>query len=334
MRVVVFGASGYLGRAVGDELVGRGHDVLGVSRSARASVHLRAGGTTARCDLVTATDAELDALLGGASAAVWCLGPDDRSPLPAPVAATLDRLLVQPTVRAAAAARRAGLARFVILGSYFATFHRLHPAWDLAGRHPYIAARLAQTEGAEAAAPGLVSVLEIPFVFGPVEGTVSLWKPLLFEPLRRSPVGFAPSGGSAAVTATDVARAVSAVVEGAAPAGRYPLGVDNISYRRLAHLVLDELGRSGRPVLPLPALVVTAGAMSAGAVHRLRGRGSGLDGRHVAGDVVARRLHLDPDTCCRPLGLEPSSIEDAVRATVRAAYPERVADQEIDPGRE
>lgn len=333
MRVVVFGASGYLGRAVGDELVARGHDVLGVSRSARAGVRLRAEGTTARADLVTATDAELASLLAGAGAAVWCLGPDDRAPLPAPVAATLDRLLVQPTVRAAAAARRAGLARFVILGSYFATFDRLHPAWGLAPRHPYVRARVEQTAQAEAAAPGLVAALEIPFVFGPVEGTVPLWKPLLFEPLRRSPVGFAPGGGSAAVTAADVARAAVAVVEGAAPVGRYPLSVDNVSYRRLAHLVLDELGRR-RPVLPLPAAVVTAGAMAAGAVHRVRGRGSGLDVRHVAADVVARRLYLDPESCCRPLGLEPAPIEDAVRATVRAAYPGRVANEEIDPGRE
>lgn len=44
MRVVVFGSSGYLGRAVGDQLVARGHDVLGVSRSARATVRLRAEG--------------------------------------------------------------------------------------------------------------------------------------------------------------------------------------------------------------------------------------------------------------------------------------------------
>lgn len=318
--MVVLGASGYLGRAVGDELLARGHDVLGVSRSARASARLQAEGTTARADLVTASDGELDGLLAGAGGAVWCLGPDDRAPLPAPVPATLSRELVAPTARAAAAARRAGLARFVILGSYFATFDRLRPEWGLARRHPYIGARVEQAAQAEAAAPGMVAVLEIPFVFGPVAGTVPLWKPLLFEPLRRSPVGFAPAGGSAAVTATDVARAAAAVVEGAAPAGRHPLSVDNISYRRLAQLVLDELGRGGRPVLPLPAPVVTAGAVATGAVHRLRGRGTGLDVRRVARDIVARHLHLDPDTYCRPLGLTPASVDEAVRATVQAAY--------------
>lgn len=323
MRVVVLGASGYLGRAVGDELVARGHDVLGVSRSARASARLRAEGTTARSDLVTATDAELDGLLAGAGAAVWCLGPDDRAPLPAPVPATLERLLVAPTARAAAAARRVGASRFVILGSYFATFDRLQPGWRLAARHPYIGARLEQAARAEAAAPGLVAVLEIPFVFGAVEGTVPLWKPLLFEPLRRSPVGFAPGGGSAAVTHTDVARAAAAAVEAAVPAGRLPLSVDNISYRRLSRLVLDELGRPRRPVLGLPAPVVTAGAVTTGAVHRVRGRGTGLDVRLVARDIVARHLHLDPEVHGRPLGLEPAPIDDAVRATVRAAYSER-----------
>lgn len=322
MRVVVFGASGYLGRAVGDELLARGHDVLGVSRSARASARLRAEGTTARADLVTATDRELDGLVAGAGAVVWCLGPDDRAPLPAPVPPTLDRLLVAPTVRAAAAAHRAGAGRFVILGSYFATFDRLHPEWVLARRHPYVGARLEQAARAEAAAPGMVAVLEIPFVFGAVPGIVPLWKPLLFEPLRRSPVGFAPAGGSAAVTHLDVARVAVAAVEGAMPAGRHPLSVDNISYRHLAGLVLDELGRR-RPVLGLPAPVVTAGAVVTGAIHRLRGRGSGLDVRHVARDIVARELHLDPEIHGRPLGLTPTSVDEAVRATVRAAYPDQ-----------
>ena len=120
-----------------------------------------------------------------------------------------------------------------------------------------------------------------------------------------------------------MARAAAAVIEGAAPPGRYPLAVDNISYRRLARLVLSEMGRRV-PVVPLPLTAVTAGAVVTGTVHRLQGRGAGLAVRHVAGDILARRLHLDPETHSRPLGLNPASVDDAVRATVRAAYPDRL----------
>lgn len=319
MRVVVLGGSGLLGRAVGDALVRRGHDVVAVSRSGSCGDAVAASGTVVRADLVRAAPAELDGLLTGADAAVWCLGPDDRAPLPAPAHATLERLLVEPTARAASAARRLGLRHFAVLGSYFTAFERLRPEWSLSRRHPYVRARVAQAATAEAAAPGLVSVLELPFVFGAVPGVEPMWKKVFFEPLRRSPIAFTLPGASAAVTHRDVATAAVALVEGAAPAGRYPLAVDNLEYRRFTDLVLDELGRRG-PVLTLPAPLLEAGVGATSAVNRLRGLASGLDQRRAVRDVLARRLVLDPQEFSAPLGLTPGSVDEAVRETVRAAY--------------
>ena len=127
MRVLVLGASGFLGRSIGDELLSRRHDVVAVSRSGAASATMLAQASVVRADLTTAGDAELDALHDGVDAVVHCLGPDDRDTLAVPVSASLDRLLVGTTVRAAHTARRAGVTAFVVLGSYFSTFDRLHP---------------------------------------------------------------------------------------------------------------------------------------------------------------------------------------------------------------
>ena len=321
MRVVVLGSSGLLGRSVTDELLARGHEVVGVSRSGAATPALAVTGRVVRADLSTASDAALDALLDGAAAAVHCLGPDDRAPLPLPVERTLAEQLVGTTRRVAAAAGRRGLGHLVVLGSYFTAFDRLHPDWGLT-RHPYVAARRAQAEQARAAAGRTaVSVLEIPFVFGHVAGTQSVLKDLYLDRLRRGPVGIALAGGTAAVANTDVARAAAAVVEGGAGPGPLPLAVDNLTYRRLSGIVLEELGRRV-PVAVLPGPVVTLGAVALDLRYRLRGRGTGLLARHAARDLLARRLYLDPAEHAVPLGLVPRSLDGAVRETVRGSYPQ------------
>jgi nucleoside-diphosphate-sugar epimerase len=311
-----------LGRAIGDALLGAGHDVAGVCRSGGVSTRLANEGSVRRADLTVATDAELDDLLDGANAVIYCLGPDDRMPLAAPAAASLERLLVGTTVRAAQAARRCRVEHFVILGSYFSTFDRLHPEWGLSARHPYIRARAEQASRAERAAEGTVSVLEIPFVFGTIPGVVPPLKDVLFDRIRFGPVGLTVSGGTAAVRQADVASAALAVVEGAAPPGRYPLAVDNLTYRHLARIVLTESGGQ-RPLLTVPSPVVTAGVVAAAAVHRLRGRAMGLAPLHLSSDILRRHLYLDPVKHCAPLGLVPGSVDEAIREAVRAAYPTR-----------
>lgn len=321
MRIVVLGASGLLGRAVGEELVDRGHQVVAVSRSGGAGPRVAAGGTVVRADLVAATDDALDRILAGAGAAVWCLGPDDRAPLPVPIEATLERLLVDPTVRAARAARRQGVGAFVILGSYFSTLSRLHPEWGLPARHPYIAARAAQADQARAVAPERVSVVEIPFVFGAVPGVEPMWTEVLFRRLRRGPVAMTFPGGTAAVVHTDVARAVALLAEREVPPGRYPLAAANLSYRHLCSVVVAELGRRV-PVVTMPAPLLTAGVRATDRWYRLRGRTLALNPRHIATDVLSRHLLLDPAGCCAPFGLTPGPVDDAIRATVRAAYPD------------
>ncbi len=320
MRVVVLGASGLLGRTIGEELIDRGHEVVAVSRSAGAGPRVTAQGTVVSADLVTAGDDDLDRLLAGAGAAVWCLGPDDRAPVAVPAEATLERLLVAPTVRAAQAARRHGLGAFVILGSYFSTLHRLHAHWELPARHPYIAARQAQAARAREAAPERVSVVEIPFVFGAVPGVEPLWKEVLFRRLRRGPVAMTFPGGTAAALHTDVARAAVLLAEGAVPPGRYPVAVDNISYRHLCTLAVQELGRRV-PVVTAPTAALAAGVLATERWYRVRGRTLALNPRHIASDVLSRQLHLDPAECCAPFGLTPGPVDDAVRATVRACYP-------------
>ncbi|WP_203567290.1 hypothetical protein [Aestuariimicrobium ganziense] len=141
--------------------------------------------------------------------------------MPHPIAAGeyLQRQLVDQTGRVLALARRAGVQRAVVLGSYFATWHRMRPDLDLASKHSDVQARLDQAEvaidtGAGRVVGGMdVSVLEIPFVFGTVPGRVPMRKEWLFGRIAAVPMAMHPCQSSSAVTALQVGQAAAGALE-------------------------------------------------------------------------------------------------------------------------
>lgn len=318
MRVVVLGSTGLLGRAVTAELATQGHDVLGVSRSGSGCPE--APGTTARAlDVVSATPADLKELLGSADAVVHALGPDDRTRPQAPARGHFQTLLADVTERVAAASERAGVARLVILGSYFTALDRLYPAWQLVTRHPYIAARAAQASQARTAAPSVdVSVLEIPYVLGAIGPLVPAWTAMLLGPLRRSPIGFALPGGAAAVRVTEVAYAVRLLAEGAIASGDHPVASDNLTFLRLSRVALDALGRRV-PVVTVPRSALTLGLRTEEWLLSRRGLDSGLDPRYLP-DLLCHNTFLDLTQVESTFGIHPKTIDDEIRATVHTAY--------------
>ena len=236
--------------------------------------------------------------------------------------------LARPTdggkaVRPIFAAAAAGVARCVVLGSHLAAVHRARPQWRLAERHPYIAARLAQTERAFAAGGDVtqVSVLEVPPVFGTYLGRRLMWRDLWFDHVLAMPVPLAPRGRSSVTTPGDVAAATLQLAEGAVPAGVHPLDGAPMTLRRVTEILAEELGVG--PVVTAPDWLVAAWTRRRAAALRQHGRSSGLDCRRLAHDVLTRDLHLPARTATAVFDLPGGDVEAAVRETVRAAYPTR-----------
>lgn len=102
--VVLFGATGSIGRAIAAELVRRGHQVTGVSRRGAGSV---AGVTPAAGDASSAAD--VARLAAGADVVISATGPRRDGSDPADRQADLARALVDGL-------RAAGVGRLIVVG--------------------------------------------------------------------------------------------------------------------------------------------------------------------------------------------------------------------------
>ncbi len=339
---MILGGTGSLGYATAMHLLACGDEVHVTARHpVTISPGFDSGVTQRAVDLFAAPDQQLVALMRGLDAVVYALGPDDRERVAAPAEAHFTALLVDQTRRIVRAARRAGVRRVVVLGSYFTTMHREHPEWDLAGRHVYIGARIAQARAAIEAGeetigagtpPTAVMVLELPYVFGVTPGRVPFWKTALFDRLLAMPVVTYPRGGTIAATVDQVAQAVRGALLRGEHGRRYPIGDATLRWTELIPRVLIAVGR--RPIVVTVPAALTGPAMRAERRAQERaGTESGLDPIRLVPDIVARMFTYDPEPSRMALGFDRGGVPEALHATVRACYPARTDRAEHPAGR-
>jgi nucleoside-diphosphate-sugar epimerase len=273
MKLLVIGGSGLLGTFARQVALRRGHQVTGLSRRPPASTgpeRWLAG------DVTQLTERQLQETCAGQDAVVYALGLDDRQSHPRPSYPVFFEDHVTVCTKVARAARDAGVKKFVVYGSYFTHFDHTLPALELARHHPYVRSRCAQRDAVLALArPGFEpSVLELPYIIGSLPGAVPPWT-FLFTMLQGPLALFFTRGGTAAVTARQVAQATLGAIEGQAPSGAYALGGVNWAWTEWARRFFVASGRP-RALWSLPQwLFVLFGAVS-GFFLALRGQERGL----------------------------------------------------------
>lgn len=317
-RVLVIGATGFLGYHAVQELVARGWRVTALGLPPAPPAGLFPGTVEVVLkDLADATDSELRRLLRGHQALVFGAGLDDRQVLAKPAYAKFRRANVEVLERLLRRAAEVGTTRAVVLGSYLAHFHRQWPRLKLAEHHPYIRSRIEQEQLATSF-PGVEGmVLEIPYVFGamPVPGWTPLWAPLV-KYLRATSTVLYTAGGTACVSATVVARAVAGALERGEAGQCYPVGQENLTWRRMLMRLARADERKVR-VVTLPTGAVEAVSSAVTLIHRLQSKEAGLNLRHFT-KMQTAKTYIDPDIARRALGIELDSLDDAFRQTVAA----------------
>ena len=319
MQIFITGASGFVGGAAARRFVEAGHTVRAMSRSDASDARIRAlGAEPVRCDL---ENVEAEHLAGAeavvhAAAFVEAWGPKDA----------WDRMNVGGTKRMLAAARDAGVRRFVHIGTEAALVHGqdIRDAGEdlpLAFHSPYPYCRtkaLAEQAVREANTEGLETIVLRPrFIWGPGDQTILPTVRAMAES-----GGWMWVDGGRAVTSTIHIDNLVDAIELALTAGR----------PGEAYFILDEGTRTMREIVSgmagaigvslgersIPRWAADAiGALCEAAWRTLPLKGAPPLTRHAA-MVMSRDCTLRGDKARDELGYRPRLSVDQGLATLRS----------------
>jgi nucleoside-diphosphate-sugar epimerase len=317
--VLVVGGTGLLGYHTVLELVERGYEVTSVALPPMPADDLfPAGVHSVLADLTELSDQQVSALLEGKHAVFYAAGADERVTPAAPAARFFYENNVLPTQRLARLARAAGVAKFVLYGSYTAEFGELWPELGYRTRNGYPRTRLAQEEVACLEGDGVmdVMILRLPYIFGTMPGRTPLWQ-MFIDVVRSQPAGVpVAAGATSAVTVDQVAQAAVGAMEQGTHGGRYPINGYDLTYVEFHQIICRVLGRDPGDVtaVPLEAVLPTMEALDAQAAA------AGVEhGVHLVDSARFndRRAVSDPAQTQPALGYRDADVLAAIEATLR-----------------
>jgi dihydroflavonol-4-reductase len=276
VRILVTGATGFLGFHLCGKLLSSGHQVTAFHRrSARTekleqmSVRCVAGELADPEAVRRAVSGHEGAIHAAAHIRYWSRD-----------AALHQEINAHATGALARACRLEGVARFLYVSSVAAIGIPDDPRFPADERFSFnlqntgLTYHLSKRRGEEAVLKevdqGLDAVIVNPAsIFGP-HGQVYRGG----EMIRKVGGGkFVPyfTGGICAVHVEDVAGGLLAALERGASGNRYILGGENLSYREIARRSLEALGLA-RPLVPVPGFITGALAILMAPVGRIRNR--------------------------------------------------------------
>ena len=135
---------------------------------------------------------------------------------------------------------------------------------------------------------------------------------------RMKPFVFYPAGGTAAVTVRQVGEALAGALETNRGGNAIPLGMANLTWKKMLASFQDGMGLPRRPVVTVP---VWAFAL-AGAAIKLQKKRQGLEGgldlpRFAR--AMSREMFIMPEEGALSLGVTPDDIDAAIAQSARAS---------------
>jgi dihydroflavonol-4-reductase len=318
VRVLVTGGTGFIGGAVVQELLARGHAVRVLARPASDAATVPAGAELVRGEL---TDPGAVApALAGCQALIHCAG---KVALQLGMEAELRRANVEVAEAVLSEAHRAGIARAVFTSSTAvvgggrspAVLDERSPANAQSLGIPYFTSKLEGERRALAlAAQGLpLVVLRPSYVLGPGDVHGSSAATLVALARRRIP-GYV-EGGASFCDVRDVARAHAEALERGRPGEIYALGGHNLTTTEMIERVCQLSGA------PVPRRMPYSAALALAAAEEIT---SGLQRRRpsITRDLVrasALYTFASSDKARAELGYAIRPFDEMVLDTLRWA---------------
>lgn len=252
MKVFMIGGTGLLGSAAAELLIQNGHQVKTV-----ALPPLPKGAPIPNemeiifGNFLEIGDDELLKMMEGCDCFIFAAGVDERIEFPEPVYSYYEKYNIEPTRHLMTLAKKAGIKKSVILGSYFSYFAKAFPEVKLTEKHPYIRSRIAQEEVALSLSDENmdVAILELPYIFGTQPGRKPVWVILVEQLSNMGKVTMYPKGGTTMLTVRQVAQCIVGAAEKNKGANAYPIGYYNYTWDEFLAIVHQAMGYQDRKII-------------------------------------------------------------------------------------
>lgn len=319
IKVFILGGTGFLGYYTTNELIARGYKVSSLSLPPIPADDLFPDEVESKIgDINEYSDEEVLELLSGVHAFVYAAGADERAVPDAPATSFFYEANVRPTQRLARLARQAGVKKFILFGSYFSHFSELWPDLELAEHNAYPRTRLLQEEVAIMEGEGAMDVisLRLPYIFGTMPGRTPLWTMFFPQVIGKDFVPV-PQGGTAMVTAQQVAEATIGAIENGVHRGKYAICDTNMKHSEFFQMIADALGQTNTKIqaMPLEALKPAMAQYNAQVLASGKEHGIHLD---VAAELQSRDCYLDPNETMPALQYQKADVRAWIKDTLKA----------------
>ncbi len=326
MKVFIVGGNGLLGSKAAEVLISRGHQVKAVALPPNpVGAELPKGMDLTFCDINKVSDEKVEELMKGCDCFIFASGIDERQECPPPVYDWYDKYNIKPIERLFPIAKKVGIKKAVVCGSYFSMLHKDEwgyskkiPAGVLM-RNPYILARVKQEETVKSFVDDNfdAAVLELPYIFGTQKGRKPVWTVLIEQIAGMDKMKFTmyPKGGTAMLTVRQVGEALAGAAEklGNEFKGFYawPIAMYNQTWNEFLKIVYDARGMgNNRKIVGVPAWMMKLGMKGVLKEYKEKGIESGLDVYYLP-YIMNLNLFID-NKYAKDLGVTEDDIKAAI----------------------
>jgi len=316
---IIIGGTGFIGYHAVREFIKRGYDITILAKDTVENLDIPKNIQIMVADINIIEDSKISDIFTGYDFIVYAAGADDRV-LPAkPAYDFFYKENVLSIQRIISIAKAAGIKKAIVLGSYFAYFNRLWAHMELSKKHPYIRSRVEQEEIClkEAEEYFQVCILELPYIFGYMEGRKSLWQPLIDYIKSPWPL-FYTKGGTNMIAVEHVAEAIVGAVEIGQGGVIYTVGDENVSWNELLNNIMTIM-EIKKNIITVPSFILKGFMCFLALIHRIKGKESGLNPVDYV-DIQTINTFFNPKEAIEALGYKTGGLREALEKNIKGCY--------------
>lgn len=316
-EVFVLGGTGFIGAYTVSELLKKGYNVSTAALPPLQEGFLPNNVEITLCNINDMSDDDVVKMLTGKHAFIFAAGKGDYGFVDKPANRFFYTEVTLSLQRLVRLARKAGMKKFILCGSFFCHFWREWPELVLE-KSAYPLARILQEQIAFLEGEGAMDVvaLRFPYILGSMNGHPSgSWMDFYYQ-IKGKDVIEVPAGGSTMVTVQQVAEVLVGAMENGEHGKAYLVGDANLKFAEATQIMLDEMGQSNTQIKILSEEQYMSQMKEIDDRFASQGREAGIHMVTMA-KVLSRDTFVDLDATRPVLGYKRDSIETWIRNTTR-----------------